>query len=289
MPAEEIAPSAKSTKYENREFLLFYQKKYYKVPTEHVVFDMGKPFPVESGEAAHKLHECKSHPTWITAGVHTRHFVKLKFELRGKTQVGFYTTFKIADNESADIYIIRALHKTISKKFYDSWVAPEEKGGWSTEKLSGKFKELVQDEPSDDAQISPVAAGYELASEPANVLYARAKKVKAEAAASDPPAKKAKNKPAPPHAEDDDDDQSSAAQSSTAIVPAQSQPMMGMGGAGSANFFMQTPGVHAFALALSCIVLALTPVSLLSRHGHHLRGVPAATHRQPALVVITAW
>ena len=118
------------------------------MPPEHVVFDMGRPFPLESGEAAHKLHESKSHQAWLDAGVHTRHLIKLKAEAGGKAQVGFYITFKIAETESADIYIIRNLHKTISKKFYDSWVAPADKGGWSAEKLEGKFKELVNDEPS---------------------------------------------------------------------------------------------------------------------------------------------
>ena len=243
---EGVAPS-KVSKYENREFLLFYQKKFYKVPADHVVFDMGKPFGVETGEAAHKLHECKSHQTWLDAGVHTRHFVKLKFDLRGKTQTGFYITFKVNDEESDDVYIIRALHKTISKKFYDQWTGPEEKGGWSQEKIAGKFKELVLDEPSDEAQISPVAAGYDVVSEPGNVLYTRPKKVPP----SGPPAKKAKGAggkaQAPPQADDDDDDQSSAAQS-TALVAVPPAPAMGgmpmppIAGSGGPSFFMQTPG-----------------------------------------------
>lgn len=260
-PHEPSNEPAKSIKYQNRKFLLFYQKKYYHVPPEHVVFDMGIPFPVPSGEAAHKLHECKSHQSWLEMGVHTRHFIKLKLQLRSTLLTGFYITFKIADTESSDIYIIRALHKTISKKFYDSWVAPhisKAEGGWSDEKREGKFKELILDEPSDDAQISPIAAGYDLATEPSCVFYARAKKPKADDATkgslkktiAKKAAAKGNKSVAPPEADDDDDDQSSACQS-TALVPTQpamsgmGMPGMGMAGgmAGGMNFFVQTPGM----------------------------------------------
>jgi len=255
-PVEDAPPRrdvTKQTKYEGREFVLFYQKKWYRVPPEHVVFDMGRPFPLESGEAAHKLHESKSHQAWLDAGVHTRHLIKLKAEAGGKAQVGFYITFKIAESESADIYIIRNLHKTISKKFYDSWVAPADKGGWSAEKLEGKFKELVNDEPSDEGQINPNFYRYEVIPEPTNVLYCRPKKEKAARKGWPEPVKGSKehaNKrakaslPEPPEA-DEEDDQSSAAQS-TALLPVQ-QPITGMsmmgGSPGGMSFFMQTPGM----------------------------------------------
>lgn len=255
-PVEEALPRQellKQSKYEDREFFLFYQKKWYKVPPEHVVFDMGRPFHVGSGEAAHKLHESKSHQAWLDAGVHTRHLIKLKAEAGGKVQVGFYVTFKVAEDESADIYIIRNLHKTISKKFFDSWVAPADKGGWSAEKQEGKFKELVLDEPSDEGQINPNFYRYEVVPEPTNVLYCRAKKEKAprkECPVPDKGSKAHTNKrakpslPDPPEA-DEADDTSSAAQS-TALLSVQ-QPITGMssmgGSPGGTNFFMQTPGM----------------------------------------------
>ena len=129
------------------------------------------------GEAAHKLHESsRTRRGWTPR--HTRHLIKLKAEAAGKAQIGFYVTFKIGEDESADIYIIRNLHKPISKKYYDSWVAPADKGGWSAKKLEGMFKELVQDEPSDEAQIDPKFFRYESVPEPTNVLYCRAKKEK---------------------------------------------------------------------------------------------------------------
>lgn len=240
----------KSTKYQNRDILLFFSKKYYRVPKEHIVFDMGKPFVAKSAEDAKKLHECKSHPAWVSAGVHSRHIVKLKLELDGKTLSGLYISYKIGDEESDDIYVIRALTKVIAKKFYDMWtMSPVEKGGWSEEKRSGdKWKELVADEPRDEAQISPERARYEVVPDPTNVLFARVKKLKITDAA--PKAARKKSKAAPPADEDDDDAQSSAAQSSaqsSALVPfrppaAAAVATPGAGGGGM-TMFVNTPGM----------------------------------------------
>jgi hypothetical protein len=232
----------KSTKYENRPFLLFFSKKYYRVPKEHVVFDMGRPFVAKSAEDAKKLHECKSHPFWLSTGVHSRHIVKLKLELDGKTLSGLYISYKIGDEESDDIYVIRALTKVIAKKFYDMWTGPEEKGGWTEEKRSAnKWTELIADEPRDEAQISPERARYEVVPDPVNVLFARVKKLKISDAA--PKAASKKSKVAPQADEEDDDAQSSAAQSS-ALVPFQPPAAAAMAGSGGGGmtFFMHTPG-----------------------------------------------
>lgn len=217
LDAEESRPKSSMDK-PKRKFLLFFQKKYYEVDPSHVVFDMNKPFRVDSGEAAYKLHQCHSHATWFSSGVHSRHIIKLKFELDNKTVTGLYITFKIADEDSDDVCIIRALHKSIAKKFYESWVAE-----WSDEKrTNSKFKELIADEPPDESQISPDRARYKLAATPLKVLYERMKKLKIADDAPNAPAKKTKTKhagkeSAPPEADESADDaQSSAAQSSAA-------------------------------------------------------------------------
>ena len=225
-----------------RDFLLFYSKKYYKVPSECVIVDYGKSVVVRDGKHAGELHECKSHPKWLSDGVHTRHLIKLKVGDR----IGFYVTFKIEDEESDDLYIVRALHKSISKKFFEMWQKE-----WSDDKRA-KFEELLRDEPSDESQMSPIALHWTMVDAPANVLYIRppSKKKADEAEPEAPPAKKAKKafaaKPrveAAPDADEDDEDESAGR--STALVPVPSFPSVGGGGAGSANFFMQTPGTRA--------------------------------------------
>ena len=43
----------------SRPYLLFYQKKYYEVPAEAVVYDLRRSLVVPSGEDAAQLHESK--------------------------------------------------------------------------------------------------------------------------------------------------------------------------------------------------------------------------------------
>ena len=265
-----------------RDFLLFYSKKYYKVPSECVIVDYGKSVVVRDGKQAGELHECKSHPKWLSDGVHTRHLIKLKVGDR----IGFYVTFKIEDEESDDLYIVRALHKSISKKFFEMWQKE-----WSDDKRA-KFEELLRDEPSDESQMSPIALHWTMVDAPANVLYIRppSKKKVDESEAEAPPAKKVKKavaaKPrveAAPDADEDDEDESAGR--STALVPVPSFPSVGAGGAGSANFFMQTPGTRAHPCVLVFHAEADCTFSV-HRHGHDLGGVFPATGREPALVNI---
>ena len=239
VPQAEDAGSEKADK-SKREFLLFYSKKYYRVPPECVIVDYGRSVIVRDGKHAGELHECKSHPKWLSDGVHTRHIIKLKVEGR----VGFYVTFQIEGEESDDVCVVRALHKSIAKKFYEMWQKE-----WSDEKRA-KFAELVADEPLDESQMSPIAHHWKMVDAPAKVLYIRPPgKKKGDEADEAPTKKKAKlsgsKKPMveePPDA-DDDDEQSSAAQS-TALV---TMPQGGgtASSTGAANFFMQTPGTRA--------------------------------------------
>ena len=225
--------------------LLFYQKKFYRVPDDAVVIDNGRPLVVESGATAGKLHECKSHQAWLDAGVHTRHIIKLKLtDPRGVLRNGFYVTFKIAGQDSDDVRIIRALHKTIAKRFFESWVL-----NWPEEKRL-KYAELIKDEPSDDSQISPVACHWAVVRAPPNVLYIRPKNKPKE----EPPLqrtifkKKASTKKPtddPPDAEDDDV-QSSAAQSTALMVPAPQAQLAATAAAAGPSFFLQTPGACVF-------------------------------------------
>jgi len=242
--AAEAQPApAESASDKKRDLLVFYAKKYYRVPAECVVVDAGKPVAVPDGLAAGRLHECKSHPQWISEGVHTRHIMKFKVTMNGVTRTSFYVTFRIDGEDSNDPIVARALHKTIAKKFYDMW-----QKDWSDEKKE-KFAELLADEPSDESQINPLQANWTMVADPGGVLYQRPppKKKAEEEAAAPPPKKKSSKKPVeePPDA-DDDDDQSSAAQSSTALVGmprAHGAHGMGMAATGAANFFMQTPGM----------------------------------------------
>lgn len=230
-----------------RRLIVFYQKKYFEVPQERVTYQ-GKPFMVENGLQAHEVHECKSYDKWVGQySVHTRHITCIEAaDSEGKLHTGYYITFQIQGKDSDDPYIIRALHKTIAGKFYDSWMQPIEKGGWSDVKRA-KYEMLIKNKPSDEAQISPVSMHWKIVPEPSCVLYERPKKERppAEAELKSAIQKKIpKTKPSTKKAatveDDDDDDQSSAAQS-TALTTFKPSPAQYTGG-GSANFFMQTPG-----------------------------------------------
>lgn len=255
----ETEPPAKAPKQQRagphapkREFLLFYQKKYFKVPAEAIVFDRNSPFVVESGLQANEIHDCKSFTKWVDVWeVHTRHMVKVKFEDETGVHTGLYVTFKIEDEESDDPIVIRALHKGIQQQYYESWLKTQEEGGW-TESKREKYAELVADKPSGDSQINPLLARWKSVPPPNRVLYERPKKEKKGDAAPTgvagikKPLQKLKVAAAAAVADDDDDGQSSAAQSTALTLHHQhSQPgasPIGPGGGGF-SFYANTPGM----------------------------------------------
>jgi len=231
-------------------FLVFYQKKYYEVPEPCVLLDGGKALPVENGQAMGVLHECKSFPFWVKAGAEVSHMVLLKADVGGgTTQRGVYVTFKSRGyGRSPDMHILRALHKSISKKYYAHFQAE------FTDEEREKYAELIAHEPPEVKQISPVSCHWrELPKEeePQNVLYRRKPGKKKEDEEDDddapvkgPAKKKAKVSPSvdPTDAHADDDQSSEPA--STAIVPRfQGQVGAPAPSSGGFNFFAQTPGM----------------------------------------------
>ena len=238
------APKAKGGK---PQYLLFYQKKYFKVPAEAVVFSKNCPYIVESGLQANEIHDCKSFTKWSDQWeVHTRHMIKIKFEDETGVHCGLYVTFKIDGEESSDPLVIRALHKGIQQQYYESWTRAEKDGGWSESKRA-KYAELIADKPGDESQINPLLARWKVTAAPGKVLYERPKKKAADAnggvAGVKKPAHKLKAAIAAAAA-DDDDDQSSAAQSTALTV--RPQPSGGgpiAAGGGGFNFFANTPGM----------------------------------------------
>lgn len=231
-PAEAPAPT-KSKGIKDRKFMLNHNKKWFVVPKEHVVFDMGLPVSVADGAKAHTIHDSKSYALWKENKVSPKHIIKLKASINGKTQVGFYVTFHIGEEVTSDVLVIRNINKAVAKRFFDDL---KERYNSNEEKYSA-YKPLLEDEPSDESQIDPKFFHYDEISAPANILYCRAKKQKpAKAPATEPPAKKKKG--ASGTAEraqesgDLDDDQVSAAPS-TALMPMQQpEPITGhsMGG-----------------------------------------------------------
>ena len=234
-----------------RKFLVFYQKKYYEVP-ESCVLTLGcRPLVVESGQAMGVLHECKSFPFWLKAGAGVEHMVVLEADVGGgATQRGIYVTFRARGcggvlARSDDSVILRALHKSIAKKYYAHFQAE------FTEEERETHAALIAQEPPEVKQISPVSCHWrELpkAEEPRNVLYRRKPGKKKDddddedAPAKGPAKKKAKvaSESGPPEADDDQDSEPH----SMALVPRASASM---GAAASApagfNFFAQTPGM----------------------------------------------
>lgn len=225
-PSPGVAPAdgdeLPDQKCKDRVLLIYYQKKHYLVPKEHVVFDKSTPFPVASGEAAHKLHECKSYNVWNNAGIRPHHFVKIKFELRGKMMIGFYITFRVVGAESDDYRILRAVNKTISKKYCESVLQDDQ------------FKELASDEPAEESQLSPVAMAYDVAPDPDTVLYERPKKRPREP-------ESAKASSVRPSDDDDAEASTSSLHTPPSYAPcpaaAPALPTTGM------TLYMQTPGL----------------------------------------------
>lgn len=172
-PKEESANVTESDKttYDNRAFILAFQKSVYQVPNECIKFDGRTPIPASSGDAAYKLHESKSFPAWKTQVV-PKHIVQLEAgEEGGEVQVGWYITFKIGSTDSADIYTLRPVHKTIASKFYSEW-----NGAGLSEKKKAKYSDLIGKEPSQMAQINPERQRWSVVETPSNMLYKRPKK-----------------------------------------------------------------------------------------------------------------
>jgi hypothetical protein len=228
-PAEADASSNKK-KYDNRSFILAFGKEYYLVPAECVEFDSGRPVNTSNGLEAFKLHDSKSFPLWTGAGISERHMVKLAVTTAGERQVGWYMTFKIGGQESDDICILRAIHKTIAEKLYNLWTGKD-----STVERRNKYSTLLAEKPSFAAQINPKNRWVELKEPPANVLYTRPKKE---------PSKGAKR--------DRDEEEEDAASAATtnkgtlALAPQHNrkepEPMQSMGSSGM-QIFTHTPGM----------------------------------------------
>ena len=249
---------------ENRVFWTFYQKKYYEVPPECVKADYGKSMPVADGPSMGVIHECKSHPQWLKSGAKPMHLVVLEADVGGGTlQRGLYVTFCVRGQESDDPLVLRPLHKSISKKFYDTWTTGDDKWDESTR---AHYEKLIEQEPPNSKQISPVSCHWKEVAKSKDpvVLYRRKPSAKKDEddddADSKPPAKKPKKETAPVVVPSDDD--GSHPESSTALTCQPSLPMgagqmgMGMGvglgagaGASSVNVFPNTPGMVTVDLA----------------------------------------
>jgi hypothetical protein len=230
-PMEESAAVAESDKttYDNREFILAFQKSVYKVPNECIKFDGRTPIPARNGDAAYKLHESKSFPAW-KGQVMPKHMIQLEVgDESGETQVGWYVTFKIGSTESADVYTLRPVHKTIAGKFYSEWTGAE-----LSDKKKAKYAALLKKAPSQTAQINPERQRWKVVEHPTNMLYKRAKKE---------PVKGVKRE-----REDDDDATSSATtnKGTLALAPQHNrkEPESGpsMNGTGM-QIFTHTPGM----------------------------------------------
>jgi hypothetical protein len=222
-------PDTNKTTYENRRFVLPFQKSYYMVPPECVMWDGKMPVQVASGSAAYSLHESKSFPAWKLAEIVPKHMVQLSVKEGEGFQVGWYITFKIGNSESDDIYTLRPVHKTIASKFFAEWGTD----GLS-EKKQLKYKTLLTIAPSLSAQINPLSQRWQVVDAPANMLYTRPKKEskvarravdEEEDAASSATAKKGTLALAPQHSRRDEE--------------RLEVPSFGTG----AQIFMQTPGM----------------------------------------------
>jgi len=254
-PDPEVEDEEDSGITENRTFWTFYQKKYYEVPSECVKADYGKPMPVTDGAAMGVIHECKSHPLWLKAGAQPGHLVLLEADIGGGTlQRGLYVTFCVRGQASDDPFVLRPLHKSIAKKFYETWTSGDDK--WD-EPMRNRYAKLIEEEPPNTKQISPVSCHWKevpKAGEP-KVLYRRKPGRNNDDEDGDgpggkqPPAKKQK-KEAPALQLASDDDASHPESSSIVTQPSFAMGGAQMGGGGSSvNVFPNTPGMVTVDLA----------------------------------------
>ena len=260
--ADDEDAAASESESTEQTFLVFYQKKYYEVPDACVLLNDSKPLVVENGQAMGVLHECKSFPIWLKAGAGAQHMVLLEADVGGgNTQRGVYVTFKARGHgRSADTYILRALHKSIAKKYYNHFQTE------LTEQDRETYAELIAQEPPDIKQISPVSCHWrELPKEeePQNVLYRRKPGKKKEDDEDDEPSskgpakKKAKVLPTngPSDAEEEQDSEPQSTQS-MAIVPRtphtthMTHAPIPPPAPNGVNFFAQTPGMITVDAAL---------------------------------------
>lgn len=227
-PSNDMGDSEKTT-YENRRFVLPFQKSYYSVPPKCVKADGKTPVQVRSGSAAYALHESKSFPAWKLAEIMPKHMVQLEVGEGEDVQVGWYITFKIGTSESSDIFTLRPLHKTIAGKFFSEW-----SGDGLSEKKRAKYKNLLQTAPSQTAQINPLSQRWQVVDAPPNMLYTR-------------PKKESKALKRPLEEEDDTASSATTKKGTLALAPQhnlKSQPEVQPPSVGSgAQIFMQTPGI----------------------------------------------
>ena len=241
----------------DRTFWVFYQKKFYEVPADCVKADYGQPLPAKDGPAMGIIHECKSLSLWLKAGAKPMHLVVLEADIGGgNLQRGLYVTFCVRGQHSDDPFVLRPLHKSISKKFYETWTTGDDK--WD-ESMRDKYAKLIEQEPPDSKQISPVSCHWKevpKAEEP-NVLYRRKPSAKKDDDDDDESPQATKKQKKQPSAAVSDDDGSHPESSSTlARQPSFSMPstQTGVGGSTSSaqptvNVFANTPGMVTVDLA----------------------------------------
>lgn len=247
---EEGGPNTK------RMLWLSYAKNYHLVNLNHVIIDQNKPFLVADGNQMFLLHESKSFKVWENEYcVRARNIIKVK----AGGICCWYICFKVEGADSADSYVMRNIHKSIARRFFQQWHKD-----WPEERKQ-KYAELLRDEPSDTPQILPGSVGWGNAeSSPGGgkVLYKRPPKPPKAKEGAAAPLSGAIGKGAASHkklaqaaaaaaaaADFDDDDQSSTAQSAppptpveTSMVgfrPQQHQPAMM---ASAPQIFLHTPG-----------------------------------------------
>lgn len=229
-PSNDVGDSDKIT-YENRRFVLPFQKSYYSVPPGCVKFDGKTPVQVKTGSAAYALHESKSFPAWKLAEIVPKNMVQLAVGEGEDLQVGWYVTFKIGNSESSDIMTLRPLHKTIAGKFFSEW-----SGDGLSEKKRAKYKNLLHTAPSQTAQINPLSQRWQVVDAPPNMMYTRPKK---------------ESKAVKRTLEEEDDTASSATtkKGALALAPQHNlhrepvEPVQPPSFGPGAQIFMQTPGI----------------------------------------------
>ena len=78
----------------------------------------------------------------------------------------------VRNQESDDHFVLRPLHKSIARKFYETWTTGDDK--WD-ESMQSRYAVLIEQEPPNSKQISPVSCHWKevaKADEP-NCLYRR--------------------------------------------------------------------------------------------------------------------
>ena len=137
-------------------WLAYYQKKWYCVPKEAIIVDASETFECEDGKEAYKIHQCKSAQQWRAKGVNHRHFFVIKeMDHDGNAMIAWYICIKTKkDAEKDDSIVIRHVPKVVARDmhthFLENFPASRKE----------KYELLLDQKPSDIAQIVPIAVGW---------------------------------------------------------------------------------------------------------------------------------